>query len=149
MWKALEEHLNSGDDAHAKMALLYKLFHLTPVAGEPIRNYLTKVLQIRNDMAEMHPGSLTDNVIKMMITRYLPEQYSSCTHYMNSQKPSATLEQFNAALVQFEAQNSLGTFAPPAAAQAHEVTTSQDSASTTSPITLPAPHWVGCGKPGH
>jgi hypothetical protein len=149
MWNALKEHLNSGDPAHATMALLHNLFYLAPVAGEPIGNYLNEVPQIRNDMAEMELEAFIDNVIKIVITRSLPEQYSSQTHYMNDQKPRATLEQFNASLLQFESQNAMRQLAHPAAVQAHKVTTSPQPSTSTSTITLSRPHCIGCGKPGH
>lgn len=73
------------------MALLHKLFHLTQITGEPTGNYLNKVLQVRNEMAELKPKD--DNVFKMMITESIPEIFHSRTHYMDDQNLEKTLEE--------------------------------------------------------
>jgi hypothetical protein len=88
------------------------------ITGQPIGNYLNKVLQVRNKMVELKTN-MDDSIIKMMITTKLPEPFHIRTHYMHDQKPEIRLEDFNASLIHSEAEIAIGTCIHPAAVEGH------------------------------
>ena len=115
MWLTLTERLVTASTAIGRQALYQKFMTLKPVKGKPIGEYLSDLLEIRNQIAGT-PEEISDVACKTHIFTSLPAVFDM-TLKIQQNRPDATIESIIDALKEEERIRTMRT-APDAAAEA-------------------------------
>ena len=115
MWLTLAKWLDTASTAIGRQALYQKFMTLKPVKGKPIGEYLSDLLEIRNQIAGI-PEEISDVACKTHIFTSLPAVFDM-TLKIQPNRPEATIESIIDALKKDEHIRTMRT-APDAAAEA-------------------------------
>lgn len=100
MWDTLDKQLNTAKSAVGRQAIFRQFMELKPTAGEPIGEWFTKLLELKNQVVNT-PEAITDVMFKTHVFTSLPDSFE-VTSKIQQNNPNATIEEVIEALKEDE-----------------------------------------------
>jgi hypothetical protein len=91
MWTVLKERLNSADSAKGRQAIRRQFRQARPIAGRPISEYISKLVDIRSQLVGTDQA-IDNSTFKEHLLGSLPESYNVLIEIINEREEEISVE---------------------------------------------------------